>query len=87
MEGMPMELATTAGRFVQREASLGDVRVEYIVATRRTGDWFAVGTVIHESGAPGQAAPLISGLGTTQVMAVERMLSGLKGRQHAGTAV
>jgi hypothetical protein len=76
-----MEPAQSADRLVQREASVGDVRIEYCAAPRRTGDWFAVGTVIQEGGTPDRATPVVAGLGATELLAVERMLNGLAARR------
>ena len=73
-------------RLIQREVRVGDVRVEYCAARRRGGDWFALGTVIQKSGAPDAVNPVISGLGTTELLAVEQMMRGVTERRQAVVA-
>jgi hypothetical protein len=56
----------------QREARVGDLRVLYCAARRRSGEWFALGSLVDERGP--RRERLVAGCGTTELNAVERML-------------
>ncbi len=56
------------------EVQLGDVRIQYCVARHHSGNWFVVGSVLEGGRSHAHTRRLVSGSGSTESEAVERMV-------------